>query len=381
MIHRLAVLALAGFAAACGPAETFSFHPSNFPASFNVSATDDFVFGSGGCGPRAELDTNTGEVRCFASGGGAFTVPFRAAVTKDIAQSDTTKLMVFAGKNVTIDIGTEVQLRGDRPAVILALGDMTIAGRITAQDAITQYAGQGGGFSEPAGAGPAQGLGPGGGNAVNAAGAAGGSYCGLGGKGGDDLGTPTTGAGAGTAYGTADLMPLRGGSSGGKQGNHAGAGGGAIHLAASGRVHITSDAVINMGGLGGGWFGNGGGSGGAVLIEGDTVTIEGNVAVNGGGGGGGSTAGGQDGANATGNLTAALGGAGGANGSTGGLGSAGDQINGTAAGPVSGQPGGGGGGAGRIRINTSTGTPTITGLLSPSGATPCTTAGKVAPKM
>jgi len=378
VLNRLAVLALAGFAAACG-GPTFSFHPSNLPASFNFSATDDLVFGSGGCGPRAELDTNTGEVRCFASGGGAFTVPFHASVTSSVVQSDTTKLMVFAGKNVTIDIGTELQLRGDRPAVILALGDMTIAGRITSQDAITQYAGQGGGFSEPAGAGPVQGLGPGGGNAVTGAGAGGGSYCGLGGKGGDDVGTPTTGAGPGVTYGTVDLQPLRGGSSGGKQGNHAGAGGGAIHLAASGRVHVTSDGVVNMGGLGGGWFGNGGGSGGAVLIEGASVTIEGTVAVNGGGGGGGSTAGGGDGANATGNLTAALGGAAGANGSSGGMGSAGDQANGAAASLVSGQPGGGGGGAGRIRINTHGGAPTITGLVSPSGATSCTTVGAVTP--
>lgn len=377
MLNRLAVLALAGCATACGPA--FSFHPSNLPSTFDFTATDDLHFGSGGCGPRAELDTNTGEVRCFASGGGVFNVPFTATVTKNVVQPDTTPLMVFAGRNVTIDLGTEVQLRGDRPAVLLALGTMTIAGRITAQDSIAQYAGQGGGFSDPSGAGPQQGLGPGGGYAVSGAGAGGGSYCGLGGKGGDETGTPTTGASPGAAYGSANLVPLRGGSSGGLQGNHSGAGGGAIHLAASGRVNVTADAVINMGGLGGGWFGNGGGSGGAVLIEGDTVSVAGKIAANGGGGGGGSTAGGGDGANATGDAVAALGGAGGASGSAGGIGSSGDQINGAAAAGVSGQPGGGGGGAGWIRVNTRSGTPDSVGLLSPGLTTACATLGTVAP--
>jgi len=375
--NRLAVLALAGCAAACGPA--FSFHPSNLPPTFNFAATDDFVFGSGGCGPRAELDTDTGEIRCFGSGGGAFTVPFQATLTKNIVQSDTTPLMVFAGRNITINAGTEVQLRGDRPAVLLALGNMTIAGRITAQDAITQYAGQGGGFSEPAGAGPQQGLGPGGGHAVSGAGAGGGSYCGTGGKGGDDTGTPTTGANGGAAYGSANLMPLRGGSSGGLQGNHSGAGGGALHIAASGRIDLTADAVINMGGLGGGWFGNGGGSGGAVLIEADTVSIAGKIGANGGAGGGGAPAGGTDGANATADAVAALGGAGGAGGSAGGVGSAGTQLSGAAAAAVSGQPGGGGGGAGWIRINSRSGAADVTGLLSPGLTTTCATNGTVAP--
>src|SRR5690349_6585202 len=105
MIQRLAVLALAAFAVGCGP--SFSFHPSNLPASFSFAATDDLIFGSGGCGPRAELDTDTGEVRCFESGGGGFEVPFHAVVTSGIVQSDTTPLMVFAGRSIRINLGTE----------------------------------------------------------------------------------------------------------------------------------------------------------------------------------------------------------------------------------------------------------------------------------
>ncbi|HEY8207341.1 MAG TPA: hypothetical protein VIG99_07670 [Myxococcaceae bacterium] len=376
MNQRLIVCALAVFAVACGP--SFSFRPSNLPATFNFAATDTMLFGSGGCGPRAELDTDTGAVRCFDSGGGGFATPFNAAITSTIVQSDTTPLMVFVGRDITINLGTEVQLRGNRPAVLVALGNMTIAGRITAQNSISKYAGEGGGFSDPTSE-PSQGNGPGGGLAVTGAGAGGASYCGVGGKGGNDTATPTTGAAGGPTYGTQDLIPLRGGSSGGKQGNHSGAGGGALQLVASGTLNITADAAINMGGLGGGWFGNGGGSGGAVLIEGDTVTIAGKIAANGGGGGGGAPPGGGDGDNGTADLTAAAGGAGGAGGSPGGAGSAGATIDGAAVASISGQPGGGGGGAGRIRINSRTGAPTLTGQLSPAASTVCTSTGMVTP--
>jgi len=385
--QRLIVCALAAVAVACGGGSlpSFTFQPSNLPATFNVTAAADMLFGSGGCGPRVELGTEAGNIRCFDSGGVEYAAPFQATITNDIIQSDSTPLMVFAGKNITINAGTEVLLRGNRPAVLVSFGDITIAGRITAQDPFDKHQGQGGGFSGPASTGHASGLGPGGGGANDTSGAGGGSYCGVGGKGGD-VGV-YIGSSGGVAYGTADLIPLRGGSSGGKrQQSNSGAGGGAIQLVASGKIVITAGAVINMGGLGGLSYGSAGGSGGAVLIEGDTVTIEGNIAANGGGGGGGGIDffGAEDGDNATGDRNPAQGGAGSTGGtsgsSPGGMGSAGDTINGAASGVAASDPGGGGGGAGWIRINTTTGAPTINGLLSPSDATACTTTGVVTPR-
>ncbi|MGH7280680.1 MAG: hypothetical protein ACRELY_04085, partial [Polyangiaceae bacterium] len=127
------------------------------------------------------------------------------------------------------------------------------------------------------------------------------------------------------------------------------------------------------------WSGGAGGSGGAILLEAPAVTIEGILAANGGGGQGGPTNPSFDalasdqpaqGSAAAAGLTAA-----GGNGSAGGNTAGAPGGNGDSQSSV--QSGGGGGGAGFIRINTTSGAATITGTLSPSATTTCTSQGKI----
>jgi hypothetical protein len=362
----------------CGPSG-LSFKPSNLPADLALAATEDIIINSESCGPRAEIDTDSGEISCFEPG--VFDPKFTYTAHKAVKQSDNSEVTVFVGRNVRVDANNELQIQGGKPLILVALGTMTIGGRITAINAITKYGGEGGGASEPSGS-RVMGLGGGGGNpsAADAAGAGGASFCGIGGKGGDDTSPAITGGAGGTAYGTPELVPLKAGSSGGKNGNHSGAGGGGVQLVAGTSIEVQAGAYITMAGRGGGWFGNGAGSGGAILMESETITIAGTLAANGGGGGGGSSAGGENGADGTPNATAAPGGVAGAGGGLGGAGSAGDDIAGAAGQTVAGQAGGGGGGAGRIRLNTKSGTATVSGVISPSTNTACATQGTVTPK-
>ncbi len=365
---------------ACGPgAPTLPFRPSNLPADFAFTAAGDVAFNGDQCGPRAEIDTDQAVIQCFEPG--VFNPKFQYAIKKDVRQSDGSEIAVLVARNIRLEPNNELQIRGSRPLVLVALDKMVIAGRVTAFDPVLKYAAHAGGASEPSGSRVA-GLGAGGGKpgAGDAAGAGGGSYCGIGGKGGDDTSPALAGGEGGPKYGTPEIVPLRGGSSGGRNGNHAGAGGGAIQLVAGTSVEITSEGSVNMGGSGGGWYGNGGGSGGAILVESTSINVAGTLAANGGGGGGGASAGGEDGASATANATPAAGGAGGASGGAGGAGSAGNEINGAPGGSTSGQAGGGGGGAGWIRLNTSSGAATVTGVVSPGLTTACATQGTVAAK-
>jgi hypothetical protein len=198
--------------------------------------------------------------------------------------------------------------------------------------------------------------------------AGGGSYCGVGGAAAASSGTPAPG---GDPYGSPTNVPLLAGSGGGYASNF-GAGGGAVQISAGTSILVTNVGYITVGG-GGGNFG-GGGSGGAILLEAPSVTISGNLAANGGGGGAPDL--GDNGSNTTPDALPAPGAA-----SLGGNGSGGAQINGSGglqsdAGAAI--LGSGGGGAGFIRINATNGSATITGRLSPSMGTACTTQGTIA---
>jgi len=111
-------------------------------------------------------------------------------------------------------------------------------------------------------------------------GGGGGGYATNGAPGGfiDLVGTPVgTGLG-GTAFENADLVPLRGGCSGGDaySGALVGAGGGAIQLVSGTAIEIASGVTINANGQGGDASqeaSGGGGSGGAILIEAPIVRI------------------------------------------------------------------------------------------------------------
>jgi len=102
--------------------------------------------------------------------------------------------------------------------------------------------------------------------------------------------------GVGTTYGNARLQPLIGGSGGGGgyastafSGGGGGGGGGAILIASSGTVSITGQLNAN-GGLGGASTGSnaggtgGSGSGGAIRIVANTIAGNGQVLANGGAG-------------------------------------------------------------------------------------------------
>jgi hypothetical protein len=298
---------------------------------------------------------------------------------KIVTQSDGSKVSVFVMKNFKVEAGTTFELqRGSLPVIIIATGTIDILGTIAIDPGIS------GGWVNPSGM-KTKGAGPGGGAAGddNGMGAGGASYCGAGGKGGlsTQMGATTMQASPTAAYGSPTLVPLLAGSAGGLGGfGLGGLGGGALQLTAGTSFNLRASGVIKGGG-GGGYFGGqalkdsagGGGSGGAVLIESQTATVDGKIAVNGGGGGQGNGGNGDDGA-----VDAIAKGGHNAHDTVGGDGSFGPTINGTdGTNSATIAASGGGGGAGRIRINTTSGVATITGTLSPPVTTPCATQGKL----
>jgi hypothetical protein len=310
-----------------------------------------------------------------------------ACVTTTFAQSNGATVALYVARSWKIEPTAVLEVRGGNPIIFVALETIDILGRLDASG--TQNTTAAGGFSgQPAAAG----AGPGGGGqgtnsgpAGPGVGGGGGSYCGLGGTGGNV--SASQGA-AGKSYGVATVVPLVGGSTGGGAELFPGAGGGAIQLVAGASISIGAGGAVSVNGGGGDNGGTpsgsqaaaGGGSGGALLLEAPTVTVAGVLAANGGGGGGeggGGSAVGSDGLRSAtpapgGNAARDPAGAGAA----GGSGSGGAVTAGTNGdnGSIDYSAGGGGGGAGYIRINTTSGAASVTGTLSPAiGA--CATQG------
>jgi hypothetical protein len=273
-----------------------------------------------------------------------------------VTMSDGSLASLAVVKSLLVERTYTFGIGGTRPTIIVALETVDIQGPVVVTP------GSSGGFYSGSAPGPGAG-------ATDASGAAGGSYCGVGGPAGSALG--------GGAYGTPALDPLIGGSTGGGGGR--GLGGGALQIIAGKSIIVRALGSISVGGGGGSGRVNNaaGGSGGALLLEAPSVTILGKVAANGGGGGGHAT----DGASGAASDHAARGGAGDADGThgAGGDGSALTMIDGSPGQPrnatTSVTPGMGGGGAGRIRINTATGSATVSGVVSPSLTTACATQG------
>lgn len=230
---------------------------------------------------------------------------------------------IFNFTSVNIPTGVAVTFKKNTtntPVVILASGNVTIAGTVNVSatssgtpagaagdgnlgdDGIPGkggpggYDGGGGGKTPNGRAG--NGLGPGGGTGgyVDTChhGGAGGGFGGGGNNGGGCISTPL----GGPAYGTSILLPLVGGSGGGggagggsMGGAGGGGGGGAIVVASSGTVNIAGSIFAN-GSNGGAVSGvtvgatGGGGSGGAIRIV--ATTISGNGTLSAGGGSAGS---------------------------------------------------------------------------------------------
>lgn len=194
------------------------------------------------------------------------------------------------------------------PVIILASGDITIAGTlsVSGEDASGQTAGiggpggfdggRGGSLLSPGGTG----KGPGGGNGAVGISPSQGKGCSGGGGGYGDLGGAALNfygcdTSGGAIYGSKVLVPLIGGSGGGGGaatadhiGYGGGGGGGAILLAASGKITITGTLDANGSKPGGinvpGYnFGGdgGGGSGGAIRLIATTIDGNGSISAKG----------------------------------------------------------------------------------------------------
>jgi len=282
--------------------------------------------------------------------------------------------------------GGTVRVVGSRPLVIVACGDVSIAGTLDAGAAAT-IAGTGGADSN---------MGTGAGGAgehvgqFTDSGGGGAGFATAGGSGGDSSGELmliARGGAGGRAYGDATQTVLEGGSGGGRgspggaggcPAQPGGAGGGAIQIFSTTRIQVSGGihagggggaAGVPCGGVSGG--GSGGGSGGALFLQAPSITNDGILAANGGGGGGAGSnqTPGQPGLNGgLGNQPAQGGMAGGATGGPGGNGAAGttppeNAPNHDSQGGAN--SGGGGGAVGRIRILTQGDNFSDNGTLSP----------------
>lgn len=288
--------------------------------------------------------------------------------------------VLFFMDSLTIGAGATVRATGTRPLIFAVKGDVNISGTLDVSKG---------------GAGSDIDCAPGAGNPgtvgdiglfVEIGGGGGGGAFGTNGAAGSD-GNGAGKGGAGTANGTVDLVPLRGGCPGGGGGRSSassgagGRGGGAVQVTAGGSITIGQSGAIaasGEGGRGGGptMGGGGGGSGGAILLEGRSIELaNANTAVvaNGGAGGEGGdpfSFSGGDGQSGRRSFDPAVcmptfscGGEGGNGGSLLGL-------------PEDGEtpscfndfgPGGGGGGSvGRIRFNATTCTKNNNSILSPA---------------
>jgi hypothetical protein len=282
--------------------------------------------------------------------------------------------IVWVFTYISIDDQSQLTVGGSLPLILVSLASVDIAGQV---DASADR------YDPDVPAIPGARLnGPGLGGYSNGGpqGGGGGSFCGLGGTGAMGSGAIAKDSAPGTAYGSADLIPLWGGSPGGgantgdaDQAN--GNGGGVLQISAAKSITLDSAGYITVNGSGGvspgDESGEGGGSGGGILLEAPTVTIRGILEANGGEGSDPNS----DGADPPDDAGVAV-----EPGCAGGQGSAGHQINGgngnstSGAGGESAGFGGGGGGAGRIRINATTFT-MPGGTISPSVGTSCFSQG------
>lgn len=321
--------------------------------------------------------------------------PSAAAKTVDGAttfDTDTADTLAFGGglygvyrfRSFTVTATGTLTVKGTTPALIIVDEDVTIDGKIIVQPttAVPDLCKSAALDSES--------------RATNCTdGGSGGGYGAEGGKGGGN-------ANVAAANGNAKLTPLRPGCRGGKSGEPkpvsnnsmsgassapGGLGGGALGISARGKVIVSQTASVVANGTGGGAGdahkgktdqcqtgdsqscdsgGGGGGSGGAILIEGASVTIMGQVCAVGGGGGSGGAENGVVGAGgATSTSCAVASGAATPSASAGGAGGAVAPAGNGAAGSCGfTSAGGGGGSVGRIRIRAK-GTPNISGLVTP----------------
>jgi hypothetical protein len=301
-------------------------------------------------------------------------------VSRVVKLTDGREAAVLFVSELVLPVGTKLVFSGDRPLIIVATGRVEIDGTISAAaDSVSGWVG--GGAPGPATANRpgtcpiddiAGGGRPGSSDSASGLGPSGGGFCGKGGAGSTDL-MGTAAAVGGVTYGSPELVPLVGGSSGatGAGTGTGGAGGAALQIISAKEILIGDQGIIHVGG-GGGWLAGAGGSGGAILLEAPTVTVRGVLAANGGAGGDTGSSSMSD-AQASDQQAAPTY-------HKPGKGAAGDIIDGGPANPAPTELyyEGGGGGAGRIRINTGCGgklTVASSSIISPHRGTECFSSG------
>lgn len=276
-------------------------------------------------------------------------------------------LCVLLLESLEIQDGGVLKLRGPHPIAVYSVGDVVVSGKLdVSAEGVTRGPGgsAGGSAGNPAAAGyPLTG---GGGGGTGESGGGGGANRGVG---GDCL--CTGGDSGGIAFGICDPEQRTGGGGGGGGGTlltedeyegtgHGGGGGGWLQIFSLGAIRVTKTGRVEARGgdgvhgvdepaLSGG--GGGGGAGGAILLEAQTVEMNGVIDVSGGSGG----AGMDD------SWKVADGGAGAGSGDTG---SADGQPGGCESGDEVGA--GGGGGGGRVLVTTCSGEVTGSGVIVPT---------------
>ena len=311
-------------------------------------------------------------------------------------------VLVMPNLNVT-DAGA-IYLIGLRPVVFAVFGRAVVDGRIVAGPKPgSDDRGAGGSLlGVLAKAHCTTGIDGRGGTGVvgnnTSGGGGGGAYGRDGGSGGNGATLAGSGGPGGVANGNAEIIPLRGGCSGGLGGDFftgaalGGYGGGAVQLSVAGSL-VISGSVSAPGQAGNGANnsndinagGGGAGSGGAVMLEAGALRLFPTAAITAQGGGGGEGDGdpqggeagdaGQDGHVDNGGV--ALGGAGnstrGGNGGNGGVRGtpALPGTNGTSASSRNGGGGGGGASVGRVRFNVAGLCSADAGTISPTFTGTC----------
>jgi hypothetical protein len=206
----------------------------------------------------------------------------------DITGVDQGGVAVFSFDQVNVASGVTINAAGSRPLKIVASGDLTMGGTISASgQSANDFANDPAGtpLGGPGGGAWTAGSGPGGGGkpTLNTDGGGGGGFGGSGARGGIENGGGVGGA-AGPAYGNLNLG-LEGGS-GGSGSAYAQGGGGGGAVALFGRtVAITGLVFVDGGGGAVGRGASGGGSGGAIVVHGDSVEVVGTLVARGGPGG------------------------------------------------------------------------------------------------
>jgi hypothetical protein len=283
------------------------------------------------------------------------------------AMVGSTLACVLGGNTLNVDSGSTLTVTGSLPVVLVARGNLTIAGYVYVGSDRSGNQNVGPGANWPTcDATGTTGVTNGGGGG----GGAGGSFGGLGGNGGNGNGGVAKG-GTAAAVAMQPLAALRGGcpgaAGGDGQGGTAGGSansGGAIFVIARGTLTISGeiDAAGEAGDSGQASKGGAGGSGsgGMIVLAGGTIAASGaKINANGGGGGGAadnnnSGANGDDVAGDMPTLPAAGGPSGGSaagGGGPGGAGASGPGNGGNGSGGgSSGGGGGGGGGFGVIHV-------------------------------